>query len=200
MGNDDEGNIPSAGKTTGGQVAREIRRVVTGVNPEGKSVVLSDGPPPRSITLELVGGSKMTDLWHLGSQPRSPADGGDLDRNANLVPPPGGIHWRVNIMPPDSAVPADVNPGELMAELNEKLPDWLAHFDLSRPGMHRTDTIDLGIVLSGEIWLELDEGEVHLQAGDCVVQRGTMHAWRNRSDRPCVMSFVLIEAGRKGTA
>ena len=49
-------------------------------------------------------------------------------------------------------------------------------------------------MLSGEIWLELDEGEVHLKAGDSVVQRGTMHAWRNRSDTPCIMSFVLIEA------
>ena len=55
----------------------------------------------------------------------------------------------------------------------------------------------IGIVISGEIWLELDDGEVHLKPGDCVVQRGSMHAWRNRSDKPCVMSFVLIEAGSK---
>ncbi len=112
---------------------------------------------------------------------------------------PGGAHWRVVEIPPDSAAPADVDINDLIAEVNEKVPDWLAHGDISRPGMHRTPTIDFGVVLSGEIWLELEDGEVHLRAGDCVVQRGTMHAWRNRSDSPCVMSFVLIEASPKGS-
>ena len=177
---------------------KEIRRVVTGANDEGKSVIVSDGPPPRSVTLELTGGLKMTDVWHLGSQPQSPTDGGDLDHNANLVPPPGGVHWRFVEYPPDSAAPADVDISDIVAEVNEKVPDFLAHADLSRLGMHRTPTIDFGVVLSGEIWLELDDGEVHLRPGDCVVQRGTMHAWRNRSDKPCVISFVLIDAGPKG--
>jgi mannose-6-phosphate isomerase-like protein (cupin superfamily) len=193
-----EGKTLSAAKTTTGQTPQEIRRVVTGVNPEGKSVVVSDGPPPRSVRLELLGGIKMTDVWHLGSPPQSPADGGDLDRNANLVPPPGGTHWRVVEYPPDAAAPADVDINDLIAEVNEKVPDLVAHADLSRLGMHQTETIDFGVVLSGEIWLELDDREVHLKPGDCVVQRGTMHAWRNHSDRPCVMSFVLIEAGPKG--
>ena len=176
----------------------DVRRVVTGVNPEGKSVVVSDGPPPRSVTFELAGGTEMTDCWHLGSPPQDPGDGGDLDRNANLVPPPGGTHWRFVEFPPQAAAPANAEAASITAEFNEKLPDWLDHFDAARPGMHKTETIDFGIVLSGEIWLELDEGEVHLTAGDCIVQRGTMHAWRNRSDRACIMSFVLIEAGGKG--
>lgn len=180
-------------------MAQEIRRIVTGVNAEGKSVVVSDGPPPRSLTLELTGGTKFTDVWHLGAPPKSTADGGDLDRNANLVPPPGGTHWRTVEFPPDAGAPAAVQLNDLIAEVREKVPDFLDYADLSRPGMHRTETIDFGVVLSGEIWLELDEGEVHLKAGDCVVQRGTMHAWRNRSDRPCLMSFVLIDAGSKGT-
>ena len=62
------------------------------------------------------------------------------------------------------------------------------------PGMHTTRTIDYGIVLSGEIYLELDEGEVHLTPGDVVVQRGTRHAWRNRSAEPCKIAFVLISS------
>jgi mannose-6-phosphate isomerase-like protein (cupin superfamily) len=193
-----EGKTLSAAKEAPGQTLRDIRRVVTGVSPDGKSVIVSDGPSPRSVTLELLGGTKMTDLWHLGSPPESPTDGGDLDRNANLVPPPGGIHWRTTDFPPDSAIPADININDLAAEVNEKVPDLVAHADLSRLGMHQTETIDFGVVLSGEIWLELDDGEVHLKAGDCVVQRGTMHAWRNRSDKPCVMSFVLIDASPKG--
>lgn len=176
----------------------EIRRIVTGVNPEGKSVIISDGPPPRSVTLELTGGMKFTDVWHLGAAPASPTDGGDLDRNADLVPPPGGTHWRFVEFPPDSAAPVGVELNDLIAEVTEKVPDFLEHADISRPGMHKTETIDFGVVVSGEIWLELDGGEVHLKRGDCVVQRGTMHAWRNRSDRPCVMSFVLIDASAKG--
>jgi len=177
----------------------DVRRVVTGVDREGKSVIVSDGPPPRSVTLELAGGKKMTDLWHLSSRPQSPADGGDLDRNVNLVPPPGGTHWRVVQFPPDSVVPRHADAKGAAAEVSGKVPDWLTHVDPSRPGMHQTPTIDFGIVLSGEIWLELDDSEVRLKAGDCVVQRGTMHAWRNRSGEPCVMSFVLIEASPEGT-
>ena len=65
------------------------------------------------------------------------------------------------------------------------------------PGVPDFSGRNFGVVLSDEIWLELDDSEVHLKPGDCVVQRGSMHAWRNRSDKPCVMSFVLIEAGSK---
>jgi uncharacterized cupin superfamily protein len=64
------------------------------------------------------------------------------------------------------------------------------------PGMHRTGTVDYCIVLSGEIWAVLDEGEVLLRAGDCLVQRGTNHAWSNRSDAPCTIAFVLVAAER----
>jgi mannose-6-phosphate isomerase-like protein (cupin superfamily) len=63
--------------------------------------------------------------------------------------------------------------------------------------MHMTDTVDYGIVLSGEIWLELDDGaKVHLKPGDCVVQNGTHHAWRNRGSVPCLMAFVMIGTKR----
>ncbi len=179
----------------GAKAATDVKRVVTGIDDEGKSVIVSDGAPPRSVKLELIGGVKQTDVWNLGSPPKSPADGGDLDHNANLVPPPGGAHWLVVEFPPVTAAPSDVDTNDLITELNEKIPDFLDYADLSRLGMHKTPTIDFGVVLSGEIWLELDDSEVHLTPGDCVVQRGTMHAWRNRSDRPCVMSFVLIEAG-----
>ena len=172
------------------------RRVVTGIDADGKSVILSDGTPPRSAVLEWAAGRKYIDLWHLSGPLRSPADGGDLDGYANLVAPPGGVHWRTVVLPPDaqlSQAPEDL--AKLAAERDEKLPDWRDHFDPARPGMHCTQTVDFGIVLSGEVWLEVEKGEVHLKAGDCVVQRGTMHAWRNRGDVPCVMSFVLLTVG-----
>jgi quercetin dioxygenase-like cupin family protein len=67
--------------------------------------------------------------------------------------------------------------------------------DASRhPGMHKTDTVDYAIVLSGEIWALMDEGETLLKAGDCLVQRGTNHAWSNRSNQPCLVAFILISA------
>jgi len=61
------------------------------------------------------------------------------------------------------------------------------------PLMHRTETVDYGIVLSGELTLLLDDSEVKLQAGDMVVQRGTNHAWSNRSDKPCIIAFILVD-------
>ena len=65
---------------------------------------------------------------------------------------------------------------------------------------HRTDTIDYGIVLAGELWMQLDEGEVHLKAGDVVIQRGTIHNWENRGTEPCLMAFILIAtAGGEST-
>jgi quercetin dioxygenase-like cupin family protein len=57
---------------------------------------------------------------------------------------------------------------------------------------HRTDTIDYGIVLAGELWMQLDTGEVHLKAGDVVIQRGTLHNWENRGTEPCLMAFILL--------
>jgi len=65
------------------------------------------------------------------------------------------------------------------------------------PGMHTTDTVDYDVVLSGEVWLELDDGaEVHLKPGDCVVQNGTRHAWHNKTDQPCTLAVVLVGARR----
>ena len=67
------------------------------------------------------------------------------------------------------------------------------------PGMHRTDSIDYAVIMSGEIDLLLDDSDVHLKAGDVVVQRGTKHAWANRGDEPCKIAFILIDAkGKKG--
>jgi quercetin dioxygenase-like cupin family protein len=57
---------------------------------------------------------------------------------------------------------------------------------------HRTDSIDYGILMAGELWMQLDAGEVHLQAGDVVIQRGTNHNWENRGTEPCMMIFILI--------
>ncbi|MFH0847099.1 MAG: cupin domain-containing protein [Chloroflexota bacterium] len=65
---------------------------------------------------------------------------------------------------------------------------------------HRTDSVDYALVVSGEMWMQMDKGEVHLKAGDVVIQRGTMHNWVNRGKEPCLMLYVLIATEEKGKA
>jgi mannose-6-phosphate isomerase-like protein (cupin superfamily) len=100
---------------------------------------------------------------------------------------------------PDSvAMPKDLDMQLAVAELEDKLPGISACLERDNPGMHTTDTVDFEYVLSGEVWLELDDGqEVHLRAGDTVVQNGTRHAWRNKSSAPCQMVVCLIGAQRR---
>ena len=74
------------------------------------------------------------------------------------------------------------------------MPGAAGHYDPDRPGMHTTQSVDIGVVLDGQLVLELDDGEVLLGPGDVIVQNGTRHAWRNRSDRNCTMAFVMIGA------
>jgi mannose-6-phosphate isomerase-like protein (cupin superfamily) len=84
-----------------------------------------------------------------------------------------------------------------LMECEEKMPGLLRYIENENPGMHTTDTIDFEYVISGEVWLELDNGEeVHLRPGDTVVQNGTRHAWRNKGSEPCRMAVCMIGARR----
>ena len=85
------------------------------------------------------------------------------------------------------------------AEMEEKLPGLAGHMEPDAPGMHTTATIDFEVVLDGEVWLELDDGvEVHLKPGDCVVQNGTRHAWRNRGSVPARLAVFIVGAHHSG--
>ncbi len=84
-----------------------------------------------------------------------------------------------------------------LAEANEKLPGGIEFMEMDNPGMHTSDTVDCIVVLSGEVTLELDDGQtVLLKAGDCVVQNGTRHAWRSTSSEPCVVAGTMVGARR----
>jgi mannose-6-phosphate isomerase-like protein (cupin superfamily) len=102
-------------------------------------------------------------------------------------------------MAPDSAAAtADLDPHEAFAEIRHKLPGLIDVLEPDGAGMHRTDTVDFNLIVSGEVWLELDDGaEVLLRAGDCVVQNGARHRWRNTSSEPCVMTVAQIGATRR---
>jgi mannose-6-phosphate isomerase-like protein (cupin superfamily) len=114
-----------------------------------------------------------------------------------FVPALGGNHFCVVRFVPLSSIPANFDLQAHRAEYAAKSPGLAESHELEDPAMHTTDSVDYGIVLSGEVTLELDDGaSVDLKPGDCIVQNGTRHAWRNKSSRECLMAFVLIGAER----
>lgn len=120
---------------------------------------------------------------------------------APFFPGPGGHRFVVfSFLPENGASAGDTDEAPVASEAGEQMPGLMEAFDPERPGMHITDTVDYVYIISGKVTLELDHGEVDLQAGDTIVQRGTWHAWRNRTDTPCVVAAVLVGAERKDNA
>jgi quercetin dioxygenase-like cupin family protein len=141
------------------------RRIVTGHDASGRSVVLSDAPTPKTLD---IGTAAFHEIWITDQTPAwIDADEPEpTDRRVRTPPPANGVMVRFTEMAPGAESP-----------------------------MHRTETVDVGVVLEGETWLLLDDGsETRVGVGDAVVQRGTNHAWANRSDQPVRMLFVLIDA------
>ena len=167
----------------------DIRRVVTGHDETGKAIVTLDGAPPRLTPSRA--GSELALFWVEANTPADnsgEADKGDLD--VGIPPPAGGSIFRVvEFQPEGSMEAADNTESEGLINMGATTPDGARH-----PGMHRTESIDYAIIMTGEIDMLLDDSEVHLSAGDVVVQRGTYHAWANRGTEPCRVAFVLIDA------
>jgi mannose-6-phosphate isomerase-like protein (cupin superfamily) len=175
----------------------KVRRVVTGHTPDGKATVASD-TEVDAITVDLLPGAEFYRLWGANEAPTFPDDG--APRPAPLYfPPVGGFRFGLFTVAPDSITrPEDLDMQLVAAEVEDKLPGLSAYLEADNPGMHTTDTIDFEYVLSGEVWLELDDGEqVLLRAGDTVVQNGTRHAWRNKHTEPCRLVVCLIGAHRR---
>ena len=149
-----------------------VRRVVTGHDENGKSVVLSDGPPPQNHPMSGPGvGADFIEIWN--SPEAAPTltsipDGEPNARPFTIMPPSGHLMRIISIYPPSAG-------GQ-------------------RTVMHRTRTLDYAVVIEGEIVLILDDSEVVLKKGDVSVQRGTDHAWENRSDTVALMAFFHIDA------
>ena len=173
-----------------------VRRIVTGHDAEGRSRVLDDSAAapgdPHVYIPEGNPGTCLTDVWSLVGLPTR-FDGAvpAAQEPFRLSPPGGGLVFRTVEVPPDSERNFDAMPAyfdQMAADGN------LSHGDARHPAMHRTDTVDFAVILEGEVVLMLDEGEVALKPGDVVIQRGTNHAWSNRSDKPCIFACVLIDA------
>ena len=168
---------------------KKIRRVVTGHDANGKSVIVSDGPSPHALTLPGRTDFGLTNLWVTDGAPASNADA--AARPIVLEPPAGGTIFRVVEFPPDKVAGAFDRDAAFtaMGARHAMDPDGARH-----PGMHKTASVDYAMVLSGEIFALMDEGETLLRTGDTLVQRGTNHAWSNRSDEPCLVAFILVSA------
>ena len=171
---------------------KPIRRIVTGHDAKGKSIIVSDGPSPHVLALPGRGDFGLTNLWVTDKAPASNAGNADAAaRKVVLEPPANGTIFRVVEFPPEKgggAFDRDAAFAAMGAD-HAMDPDASRH-----PGMHKTSSVDYAIVLSGEIWALMDEGETLMRAGDTLVQRGTNHAWSNRSDAPCLVAFILVNA------
>jgi hypothetical protein len=169
-----------------------VRRVVTGRNAQGRSVVLSDGPPPPA---DFAG---QVVLWSTDAMPARPLRDTETDATRGpLPPPPSGTRILLFEIGPEDKSRTLEERARRSAEMFARLGVPDAQVDTTRdPGMHRTHTIDYIIVLSGEITLLLDEGEVPLKPFDVVVQQSTNHAWVNRGTQPVTMAAVILDAVR----
>ncbi|AKJ99949.1 cupin [Pseudomonas chlororaphis] len=174
----------------------KIRRVVTGLDAAGQSVFISDAPVPRACSFQSVPGHAMAHVWSTGTTPTaSDAHRDPTAAHPSLVPGPGETSLAIYDFPPDSVMHNPTDVGLMVAELGGALPGLFERFEPEQPGMHTTPTIDYGILLEGELWLELDNGEQkRIQPGDVVIQHGNRHAWRNKSDRIARALFVMIGA------
>jgi mannose-6-phosphate isomerase-like protein (cupin superfamily) len=147
------------------------RRVVTGHDRNGKSVVLSDGPPPQHHAMQGAEvGADFFEIWNC-TRPvplLTAAEAEPNERAFTIMPVSGHLLRLIEIYPPSQGG--------------------------KRTVMHRTSTVDYVVVITGEIVLVLDDSEVTLRQGDVVVQRGTDHAWENRSSQPARMAFFHIDA------
>ena len=173
-----------------------MRRIITGHNEEGKSVIKIDGPPARSIG-EDVGG--LFELWNTDGNDIISTDSFDrADDEIILSPPDGGTKFRYfQINPLPDGVPEEMMQ-EIAADAFKKIGAAHHRVDTSKhPAMHKTETIDYIILLKGDVALILDEEEVDLKPFDVVIQRGTNHAWVNNGDEPALLIAVLIDSNIK---
>lgn len=179
-----------------------VRRVVTGHDANGKAIFVSDAQVDPITFSTWPGGGGFHLLWSADELPVFPSDGIDpYDKGLarNFFPTAGGFRFNLFTVAPQrsGADMSDMDAQAVLDECNAKVPGILSADDPDDPGMHRTDTIDLEILLSGELTLELDDGaEQTMRAGDIVIQNGTRHRWHNRGTEPGVLAAILIGAHR----
>jgi mannose-6-phosphate isomerase-like protein (cupin superfamily) len=172
-----------------------FKRVVTGHDAQGQATVARSGPTPNNFPLKAVPGTVFYEVWNSIGSPAVLDNGDEPTAKAlQLSPSALGSLIRVVDIPPDSVqnqISAE-DAAQAFAEIGEAHAGT-GKADSRHKMMHRTETLDYGIVTEGEVWLVLDQEEVHLTRGDVVVQRGTNHAWSNRTESMARMVFILLD-------
>jgi hypothetical protein len=174
-----------------------IRRIVTADDAKGRSRIAEDAPATAVRTVEGRPGYRSVNVWRTEAAP-APVDAPDsIAAHKGILPPKnGGSILRIIDFPPEPADPAE-RKRRIEATFTGMFKD--AQHDKregAHPGMHRTDTVDYALLLEGEIWAVMDEGETLMRAGDVLIQRGTNHAWANRSQKTARIAFVLLDGRR----
>jgi mannose-6-phosphate isomerase-like protein (cupin superfamily) len=176
-----------------------VRRVVTGTDADGVSVFVSDDEV-EPLTVALMPGASVVKVWGADAPIVLPTDGAP-PAAVEYMPPAHGFRFDVvTLGPKGAAPPPDLDLAVAAAEMEAKLPGLAALMEPDHPGTHTTDSIDFDVIVSGEVWLEVDGGKrVLLRTGDCVVLNGTRHSWHNESDQPCTMVSAVIGAERRSS-
>jgi hypothetical protein len=174
---------------------RSVRRIITDHDDQGRSTIVSDAPSPHAMTLAGVETFGVTDLWKTASAPADNTSFEDPCSSAiTLAPPPSGTVLRLVEFPPDKDYIGRWKRGEAFASMGKSGAQAIDESTARHEAMHRTASVDYAIVIEGEIWAVLDTTETAMRAGDVLIQRGTNHAWSNRSDKAALVAFVLIDA------
>ncbi len=164
---------------------KKLRRIITGHNEEGKSVVAYDGSPYEEVY-----------MWATDNSPADNKHSNDAAKlGIRLEPPANGSKFAFFVVYPEDPsksaedVEKEYAAGFAAMDASHCRPDTSKH-----PGMHKTKTVDYIILLKGEVTLFLDEEEVELKPFDVVIQRGTNHAWVNKGSKPALLAAILIDA------
>ena len=175
----------------------KVRRIVTGHDANGRAIVLEDRLAPNVRMNPLRPGHVSTELWKTQATPAiikrdepDPTDGPKVQ-----IPPANGTVFRISEIAPETDAIRNIDAAQAEEVFKAMGNERGSTFGENQrhPFMHRTETMDYAVVLEGEVVMLLDDDEVHLKAGDVVIQRGTNHAWSNRSGKPVKMLYVLID-------
>ena len=175
-----------------------VRRVVTGHDTSGKAIVISDGVAPVVKTNALRPGHRSTEIWRTSAMP-VPIARDEPDPTPTgprtIHPVPNGTVIRIAEIAPETEAVRNLTPEQARAIFAASGNETASTHGRGgrHPMMHRTETVDYAVILEGELTLVLDDEDVQLKTGDVVIQRGTNHAWSNRSGKICRILYVLID-------
>jgi mannose-6-phosphate isomerase-like protein (cupin superfamily) len=181
----------------GEHLEARARRVLVGLDDSGRSTIVSDAAVETRLATPAF---TRNVIWGADVVPTPVMAENAITEAATIPPPPAGYYCDISTFPPDSEWDYEGGYGAALAQAGvgeaDADTDASEHDSGATPGMHQTDTIDIVTVISGEIWAVVETGETLVRAGDTVVQRGTWHAWRNRSEAPCTVMAVHISVVR----